>query len=373
MAYQCYRTITIDKDKVGLDNTGSLSALGFPVLVSISGTYLKTTDNGGDIESEQGWDIIFTEDDKVTPLRHEIHDYDGVAGTLFAWVKINSLSKSTDTDFIMYYGNSDVSIMTQDITSVWSAYEAAYHFDDDEATSNVFDSGFDNHDGIYEDVGGEINTSTVSDPNGVIRKALTFDGVDNRITVSGTLSPNYITMSAWAKSSSVTKQEIMNDVGDTWHIRIADQGASPPTCIVKVGGEYALAQYSTTQTDGEWHHIAGTWDGNAARVYVDGIEGTPDTTLSGSMDTTDGDFLIGVHANLSSNPMNGSIDELRLSVIPHTHDWIVTEFNNQSSPSTFIYVSESFCYNNKFIQTLGGDPIMGAPLANVGSVMGVPW
>jgi hypothetical protein len=48
------------------------------------------------------------------------------------------------------------------------------------------------------------------------------------------------------------------------------------------------------------------------------------------------DLFIGSRNN--SQPWNGKIDELRISNIARSVDWIMTEFRNQNSPSTFYSV-----------------------------------
>ncbi len=75
------RLITIDHNEVGLDNNpGSLT--NFPALVSLSGSWLRTTiadPTKGRIEHYKGWDIVFRASDEVTHLDHEIEYYDGSA------------------------------------------------------------------------------------------------------------------------------------------------------------------------------------------------------------------------------------------------------------------------------------------------------
>jgi hypothetical protein len=102
------RPIVIDKDKVGLDNITpplTLPATGFPVLVSLSGNWLKTTtvdSTNGRIEDANGYDIVFRgSPDLRVQLYHEIESYDGTNGTLVAWVRIDSLSKAADTTIYM--------------------------------------------------------------------------------------------------------------------------------------------------------------------------------------------------------------------------------------------------------------------------------
>jgi len=369
MAYKYYRTITIDKDKVGIDNADTTISGGFPVLLTISGTYLKNTANGGRIENAQGWDIKFTEDDRTTHLCYEIQSYDSSAGTLMAWVKIDPLSKATDTDFMMHYGNSSITEPTCDTPNTWTNdFEAVYHMEDDSDSPDVSES-VEDHPGLYSDDAGLVDTSSAT-VSGKIGNALTFN--DNKVTLSGIHSSGHRTLSAWVRTSSSTKQDIINNEQDTWSLRIVEQLSGPPSFTILTVGGYASADFGSTQYDGEWHHLVGTYDGDAVRIYVDAVEGTPDTAPSGDLIPITGDTLVGVHANLSSNPVIGDIDEVRIANIARSHDWIKTEFNNQDSPSTFYVVGEEFRVGHKFNQTLGGSP-MGIAIANIKSVIGVDW
>ena len=65
---------------------------------------------------------------------------------------------------------------------------------------------------------------------------------------------------------------------------------------------------------GVWHHLAGTYDGSAARLYIDGVE-VSETAASGSISTiSTGDLIIGGQYNSTSNEdfFHGLIDDVRV-------------------------------------------------------------
>ena len=65
----------------------------FPVLISMAGvTDIKTTANGGHVQSSNGYDIIFRDSNGIDGLWHEIESYDGSTGTLVAWVRVPTVS-----------------------------------------------------------------------------------------------------------------------------------------------------------------------------------------------------------------------------------------------------------------------------------------
>ena len=72
-----------------------------------------------------------------------------------------------------------------------------------------------------------------------------------------------------------------------------------------------------TIPNNEWHHIAATYDGTTARLYVDGIEVISDTPSSAPLNTTQ-DFKIGAETEndaaspISTNFFDGALQEVRI-------------------------------------------------------------
>jgi len=146
-AYWQYRkALTIDSTKVDATLTD------FPVLVSITDTDLKDSDNGGPVQPD-GDDLRFTLTDS-TQLSHEIELYNGTTGNLVAWVKVPSLSGSADTTLFLEYGNPTVASQ-QSPTSVWdSSFEGVYHLN-----GTAADSTSNDNDGTFP--GGDSGTIDV--------------------------------------------------------------------------------------------------------------------------------------------------------------------------------------------------------------------
>jgi hypothetical protein len=134
MAYAFVRSITLDHTKCG-----SGDSTNFPVLVSITAqTWLKTVANGGNIQNTATvnsitvpTDLVFASDQVLSSLLSwEVEFYDAVAGTIIAWVKVATVSSSTDTVFYVGYGDSGVTTFQGGaLGAAWdSHYIAIYHF-----------------------------------------------------------------------------------------------------------------------------------------------------------------------------------------------------------------------------------------------------
>jgi hypothetical protein len=87
------KAITIDHTKV----LGSSSLSDFPMLFSLTDANLRTVPNGGATGKNDGTDLLFTSSDGMTRLDHELESYNPGTGNVIAWVRIPTLSNTTDT------------------------------------------------------------------------------------------------------------------------------------------------------------------------------------------------------------------------------------------------------------------------------------
>jgi len=134
-AFGFRKKITIDNAKV----SGTSDLLNFPLLIKIENDNdLKTTVNGGQVTSTNGYDIVFRAADEVTQLDHEIESYDGTTGTLTAWIKIPVLDHNDDTVIYLYYGDSSISSSQENATGVWTNnYIAVWHLNETTITNGT--------------------------------------------------------------------------------------------------------------------------------------------------------------------------------------------------------------------------------------------
>ena len=88
-----------------------------------------------------------------------------------------------------------------------------------------------------------------------------------------------------------------------------------------------------------WTHLAGTYDGSALRIYLNGEQDQHSLAATGQIDYgTSNDVAIGYDSIYESSVTEGWVgllDELRISNVARSADWVAAEFANQSSPSMF--------------------------------------
>ncbi|MBP6858197.1 MAG: DUF2341 domain-containing protein, partial [Candidatus Pacebacteria bacterium] len=136
-----YRAINIDYTKV--PNTDQTD---FPILVQGTYSYLKTVANGGKVQNANGYDIGFYSDSGLTtPLKFEINKWSATTGELIAWIKIPTLSHTTNTTIYMAYGNPSITTDQSDPAGVWTNnYLSVWHLGDG-TTLNLADSTSNNN------------------------------------------------------------------------------------------------------------------------------------------------------------------------------------------------------------------------------------
>ncbi len=308
----------------------------------------------GKVENSNGWDIVFAMGEDQEILKHEIDEYNPSTGDYLAWVRIESLSGSTQ--FYMYYGSAGIegdSKDTQHMTDVWDAnYLGVWHLkeDGDGSVDEYKDSSqYTNHgqggegDPLFVPtrVGGKIGYGQDFN-NSDTKYDLVDCGDDPEIDITG----NQITMQAWIRHNITPQAKfygIMNHKGwyDGYSLWINQM--SIQLAFNLPGDSYQLISDNDVTTN-VWHHVAATYDSSLMRIYIDG---DPETTTLIKTDDIEGstsemDFWIG-HGDQPkdvgwSAEWEGQIDEVRLSDLGRNGDWIKTEYYNQWEPGTFYTV-----------------------------------
>ena len=121
--------------------------------------------------------------------------------------------------------------------------------------------------GWYDAASGGTRVGT----GGGVSNGLNFDGSNDRITIPHSSSFNAtsaFTVEAWIKTSySGTYKYITTKGEDSFYLAVNTGKAA--IYLKNVGG---WLQSSVNVNDDQWHHIAGTYNGSAMKIYVDGIE-----------------------------------------------------------------------------------------------------
>jgi hypothetical protein len=331
------KEIIIDHTKVfGSDQ------LNFPVLIN-------TTDSGLQAYAQSdGHDILFTDSTGTNKIPYEREQYTSSTGALVVWVKIANLSHTTDTFIYMYYGNSTAGDQQDSTGGVWDSNFIGVWHSEDASSTTIADSTANANTGTKYGIVKPIETP------GKIGEAQSYNGVDNYIGVvpAGTLTGSF-TVSVWAKvpdnENSHTVIGTRNDGDnsfdfkfDTGHNIHGDIGDGSEWMTTGADVDTGIFSYLTNT----WYKITYAVTGDGYSIYVNGIDvkdGTYDTPGVPMLFDLSHNLFIGQvgygipddNNNDSGEWFKGAIDEVRVSNIARSADWIKTEYNNEDNPSTF--------------------------------------
>ena len=218
---------------------------------------------------------------------------------------------------------------------------------------------------LHEATGGpavdSTNTSNgspfgaVTAANGQVDGAQSFDGSSGFIATGNTTVYPQFTYSAWLNplSTSLDLMEVIskrsycaNSTNDFPTALFLNTAGTMATVFVDSGNNY-VADLSTTSeafSNNQWHHITATYNGTTLAIYVDGVlSNSVNGAVSVSNNSQPWTFgrasENGGGCGADRSFYNGMMDEVRISNVARPAEWIMTEFNNQSSPATFYFIS----------------------------------
>ena len=351
LSWSYRKTITIDFTKVS-----SGPHTSFPVLVN-----LPADPNLVAHARAAGQDILFTLG-RGTKLNHEFETYTTATGALIAWVQVPSLSSSANTVLYMYYGNA-AATNQQNTSGTWDAnYKAVWHLKETgNGTAGEFKDSTINANNAQG--GGGSAAKTPAPVAAQIGNGQNFDNTNTRyITAPHSASLNLnvsVTLSAWINmrtfgtgNDTDTIVGKHDESGTPWtaHYKLAlhdaTGGSAPPKVALYKDGtdDTATAAGATGLTANTWYYVVATFSGNtagnSALVYLDGVQngtGALNTvTFTSSYPVSIGGRVINSPApGTPADMSDGIIDEVRISNSVRSAGWILTEYKNQGTPSTF--------------------------------------
>ena len=142
---------------------------------------------------------------------------------------------------------------------------------------------------------------------------LNFDGVNDYLTLSNESSfdfTNQMTVEFWMNSNTTPAQwdALVTKGDDSWRIALTTAGK----INFAVGGtSFGSVTSNASVIDGNWHHVAFTYNGSTAIIYIDGVQ---DASASGTGSMNNSAFNVAIGENLQATGRNytGSMDEVRI-------------------------------------------------------------
>jgi hypothetical protein len=321
----------------------------------VSGTYdgtggepdLRTVANGGNVENDNGYDIIFSSStDSADILDFEIESYTPTTGEIIAWVKIPSLLTDSDTTIYMLYGDDAIISSQEDAANTWNTnYVGVWHLKEN---GNISANGYvDSSGNGYHGTG--VSMTTSSDVAAKVGLGQDFIHTDpDYININYALPQlSAWTFSAWANVDSQKEEASFIQADRGGYNQDFLFGVTPETTALSTSKRVAAIHQRTSDSSrviaedtqdiptGEWHLYHATSNGTNLILYRDGVAVDTDAGSGARIIESYDKYCLGNTRNGLARPIDGKLDECRVMLDDMTSDWNLTEFNNQNSPSTF--------------------------------------
>jgi len=313
--------IFISKDLI----RGNDTLFNFPILMTLKNEELKHISAGGLVINKKGFDIRVTKNDGYSILSTQIDSYSPESGLLKIWVLLDTLCGSHENDLMLYYGNP--TIQTELPPLVWSNnYQAVWHFNGDAKAANTR----------------KINTSQsgILKAKGKFADAFEFDAArKDYISVDYQKSLDLtsdFTISAWIfLKDSDRKQTILGNHGDSqagYSLFINSENK------LSAGFYNTSGKFITLKQDGgetlekeRWYHVCAVYSKSdqSLTTYIDGISDKTFSTIDAPASSA-ATLQIGRIQFENDSYFSGIIDELRISSVARTQNWLATAFYNES-------------------------------------------
>lgn len=293
---------------------------------------------------DSGADILFTAADGTTKLSREIEAFNGGTGELWAWVKIPSLSVTTDTVIYLYYGNAAGAETNS--TSTWeSHYKGVWHINQDYLDSTS------------SQVNGQNQGSIVA--TGKISGGRYFNGSSYYIDLGDNIADGLtaLTVEIWAKRETDTGRYecAFSKWGGPFWLGVCGGCTSPddpPHFAVQTDTYHPLNGISTVPNN--WAQITGVYNGAQTQIYYNGLlHGSP-LNVGGPMQSVSNRLCIGKSDDGANYHWQGWLDEVRISDSVRSAAWISTGYNNTNDPLTFISVGSEEVPSEIFVESRSG-------------------
>ncbi|MHA2496415.1 MAG: DUF2341 domain-containing protein, partial [Candidatus Hodarchaeales archaeon] len=334
------KNFTIDHNKVSADLTD------FPVLINIVDVDLRR----GKVQDD-GNDIMFT-NATGTRLAHEIETFQQSSslGVLVGWVKVPTLSSTTNTILSMYYGN-DTLPSQENATGVWdSEFVGVWHLAENPFIYQMKDSTANDNAGTTQGTITSANRAT-----GQVGYGLGFNGQNNYVDVGNSTElqiTGALTFEGWFNARDTTSYQPLiakwEDVNQKrgWELFV----------LSELGGSVGFRYYSSSNnpewageaviSGNQWYHVAAVFSPSSyTRLYLNGQLVSEDTTsIPAGLWDTPANVTFGVRT-AGTDYFDGILDEVRISNVTRSTAWIDAYYNNTNNPASFYTIGAEDVYD----------------------------
>ena len=326
----------------GADLPATATVENFPLLVRLdkdSFDFKQSQASGADLRFAAGGE----------PLAYQIDNWDATAVTAAIWVRIPTIKGNSHQKIDMFWGKSDAKSESNGkaVFNETNGYLGVFHLDDP----------------VVEETGGiEAKDEGTTATTGVIGQGRRFEpgkGIhcgDNITTFPTGSNPH--STEVWFKAKSAGDRIVCWGNGEPKAVVQLILSKPPRMSMDCYGSGAGLAAESSIPTS-EWVHVIHTCQKGDSRIYVNG-------RLDGVSTNADNPLDIRSPARMwlggwGGYVFNGDMDEVRISKVARSADWVKLQYENQKPLQTLIgplvRPGVEFAVSEKSIQLLEGKSI----------------
>ena len=305
----------------GADLPAAASEKDFPLLVRLHKEYFDFRQ-----AKPAGEDIRFFTSDGA-PLAYQIEEWDAANGTASIWVRIPAIKGSARQEIKMRWGNAGAA----------GESSGAAVFNESNGYLSVWHMG----DPVKDEVGTlESKDTGTTSSSGIIGKSRRFGegkGIrcgENIATYPSGASPH--SSGAWFRAGK-PNATILGWGNEQAQGKVVMQFVSPPHVRMDCYFSGANVTGGSALPMSQWIHVVHTFKNGDSRIYVNGV-------LDGSSTAAGAPLAIKSPARMyiggwyNQYRFDGDIDEVRVSKVTRSADWVRLEYENQKPLQTLVGV-----------------------------------
>jgi hypothetical protein len=328
-AWNHARTLILNTAPNGANIAGMV--VDFPVLVRLTGSNFAFAQ-----AKSGGADLRFTKPDN-TFLPYEIERWDSAGQAAEIWVNVDTVQGNNNRQYIvMYWGNSSAADRSSGaaVFSTSNGFQGVWHLGDN-STTTAYDATANRFDGTPSTVAPIAATGNV----GMARR---FDGASNSIKITGTAAGKLnfpkngiYSVSAWVYADNVDGliHTILSKGNQQYNFELKMYDWEFGEYGDRVGWEMTVSR-GTAKT---WAHLVGIRNGAKQYLFVNGscVDSVFEVNPSPEARYTGYDVMIGKMEGIGGGNFpyffKGILDEIRVSNVASSADWIRLSYMNQKA------------------------------------------
>jgi hypothetical protein len=296
----------------GANMPASASEDGFPLLVRLHKDFFNFNQ-----AKANGEDIRFSTS-TGTPLAYQVEQWDAASGTASIWVRLPAINGNARQEIRLHWGKADAASE--------SSGPAVFN------ESNGYLSVWHMNDVVKDDVGTLESKNVGTTPaTGMVGPARHFAGQQG--IFCGDKIPNYPSGASSHSSEAWFRAEKPNGRVLAWgnehgQGKVAVHYQSPPHMKMECYFSGADVVGGSTIHMAQWVHVVHTYEKGDSRVYVNGVlDGV--STSQGAPLAIKSPARLWIGGWYNVYDFIGDIDEVRISKVVRSADWVRLQYENQ--------------------------------------------